>query len=212
MPSAATPACRWRTMRDVLAPLAVVQGNLDPLLLVAGGPALETRVHEIKRAMAGAAVHLQPRPRHRARDAARERGAAGGAGARAMRGAVIASESFSGHRQHGLRLRDWRLVGKDVLPHPPPRRAESAPSARRGEGLGVGGTHKGGACLFTLPRPQRPLTISNNCIALRATLPVKGEGDQRDWLTPATTAVAIGLGRYPVELGYGGGGEPPASA
>jgi len=41
------------TMRDVLAPSAVVQGNLDPLLLVTGGTALERRVREIRRALEG---------------------------------------------------------------------------------------------------------------------------------------------------------------
>ena len=40
-------------MRDGLAPHAVVQGNLDPLLLVAGGAAMAERVGEIKRALAG---------------------------------------------------------------------------------------------------------------------------------------------------------------
>jgi uroporphyrinogen decarboxylase len=39
-------------MRE-LAPHAVVQGNLDPLLLVAGGAAMAKRVDEIKRAMTG---------------------------------------------------------------------------------------------------------------------------------------------------------------
>jgi uroporphyrinogen decarboxylase len=34
-------------MRETLAPRAVVQGNLDPLLLVAGGGALDRRVDEI---------------------------------------------------------------------------------------------------------------------------------------------------------------------
>ncbi len=33
--------------RDVLQPIVPVQGNLDPLLLVAGGPAMERRVKEI---------------------------------------------------------------------------------------------------------------------------------------------------------------------
>ena len=56
----------------------VVQGNLDPLLLVTGGTALERRVAEILAALSQQAVHLQPGPRHRARDAARECGAAGG--------------------------------------------------------------------------------------------------------------------------------------
>ena len=40
-------------MRHELAPLAAVQGNLDPLLLVAGGAALEARVRDIRQAMAG---------------------------------------------------------------------------------------------------------------------------------------------------------------
>ena len=40
-------------MRDDLAPRAVVQGHLDPLLLVAGGPALEMRVREIVRTLQG---------------------------------------------------------------------------------------------------------------------------------------------------------------
>jgi uroporphyrinogen decarboxylase len=40
-------------MRDVLAPRAVVQGNLDPLLLVTGGVAMERRVEEILGALAG---------------------------------------------------------------------------------------------------------------------------------------------------------------
>jgi uroporphyrinogen decarboxylase len=40
-------------MRDELAPKAAVQGNLDPLLLVSGGPAMAERVAAIKRAMAG---------------------------------------------------------------------------------------------------------------------------------------------------------------
>jgi uroporphyrinogen decarboxylase len=33
--------------RDVLQPVAALQGNLDPNLLVAGGPAMETRIREI---------------------------------------------------------------------------------------------------------------------------------------------------------------------
>jgi uroporphyrinogen decarboxylase len=41
------------TMRDELSLLTAVQGNLDPLLLVAGGAALEARVREIKGAMDG---------------------------------------------------------------------------------------------------------------------------------------------------------------
>ena len=41
------------TMRDQLSLLTAVQGNLDPLLLVAGGAALEARVREIKGAMDG---------------------------------------------------------------------------------------------------------------------------------------------------------------
>ena len=48
----------------------VVQGNLDPLALVAGGAALERQADELLRGLARRAAHLQPRARHRARDAA----------------------------------------------------------------------------------------------------------------------------------------------
>ncbi len=34
-------------IRDTLQPIVPVQGNLDPVLLVAGGPQLDARVHEI---------------------------------------------------------------------------------------------------------------------------------------------------------------------
>jgi uroporphyrinogen decarboxylase len=37
--------------RDVLQPIAAVQGNLDPQLLLAGGPAMETRIREILAAL-----------------------------------------------------------------------------------------------------------------------------------------------------------------
>ena len=40
-------------IRDELAPLGAVQGNLDPLLLVSGGDALNRRVDEIVETMAG---------------------------------------------------------------------------------------------------------------------------------------------------------------
>ena len=40
-------------MRDELAPLGAVQGNLDPLILVTGGDALNRRVDEILETMAG---------------------------------------------------------------------------------------------------------------------------------------------------------------
>jgi uroporphyrinogen decarboxylase len=40
-------------MSDVLAPHTVVQGNLDPMLLVAGGEALDRRVNEILNRMRG---------------------------------------------------------------------------------------------------------------------------------------------------------------
>ena len=47
-----------------------VQGNLDPLLLLTGGEHLERRVRAILDTLGGGPVHLQPRPRHPARDAA----------------------------------------------------------------------------------------------------------------------------------------------
>jgi len=40
-------------IRDTLQPLAPVQGNLDPVLLVAGGPALDARVRGILAALGG---------------------------------------------------------------------------------------------------------------------------------------------------------------
>lgn len=40
-------------MRDTLSPLGAVQGNLDPLLLVTGGEALDRRIDEILTAMSG---------------------------------------------------------------------------------------------------------------------------------------------------------------
>ena len=40
-------------MRDELAPLATVQGNLDPMLLISGGDALNRRVDEILETMSG---------------------------------------------------------------------------------------------------------------------------------------------------------------
>ena len=43
-----------------------VQGNLDPLVLVAGGAALDRAVDAVMEAFGGAAVHFQSRPRHRA--------------------------------------------------------------------------------------------------------------------------------------------------
>ena len=52
---------------------ACVQGNLDPLLLVAGGAELEERVSETLARLERHAAHLQPGPRHRAADAAGER-------------------------------------------------------------------------------------------------------------------------------------------
>lgn len=39
--------------RDVLQPVAAVQGNLDPVILAAGGPALKTRAEEIVAAFRG---------------------------------------------------------------------------------------------------------------------------------------------------------------
>jgi uroporphyrinogen decarboxylase len=40
-------------MRDALSPHAAVQGNLDPLLLLAGGPLLESRIRDIVAALEG---------------------------------------------------------------------------------------------------------------------------------------------------------------
>ena len=58
-----------------------VQGNLDPLLLVAGGKALQAQTDALLAGLSGVPHHLQSGPRHRAGDAARACGAAGRAGA-----------------------------------------------------------------------------------------------------------------------------------
>ena len=81
--SAATRRCRPAMMSDGFGARrsVVVQGNLDPLLLVAGGRAMEAQVRARSWTDGGPALHLQSRPRHRAADAAGERGAAGRDGA-----------------------------------------------------------------------------------------------------------------------------------
>ncbi len=58
-----------------------LQGNLDPLALLAGGAALESAVGRILSSFAGEAAHLQPRPRHHQGDADRPCRAAARAGA-----------------------------------------------------------------------------------------------------------------------------------
>src|SRR5262249_12047210 len=47
------PAVPARFARERLQPLATVQGNIDPVLLVTGGLALETAVRELRRTFAG---------------------------------------------------------------------------------------------------------------------------------------------------------------
>ena len=58
-----------------------VQGNLDPLALLAGGAALEKAVARILSSVRREAAHLQPRPRHRQGNADRPCRAAARAGA-----------------------------------------------------------------------------------------------------------------------------------
>ena len=43
MRSGSTPRCRADFARETLQPQSTVQGNLDPVLLLAGGAALEAR-------------------------------------------------------------------------------------------------------------------------------------------------------------------------
>ena len=45
----AMPLSQMRALGETVA----VQGNLDPLLLEAGGPLLESRIHDIKSALSG---------------------------------------------------------------------------------------------------------------------------------------------------------------
>ena len=63
-------------MRETLQSRLPVQGNLDPLLLLAGGKHLEARVVTILNTLGGAALRVQSRPRHSAGDAAGACGAA----------------------------------------------------------------------------------------------------------------------------------------
>ena len=65
----------------VIPARTAIQGNLDPLALVAGGQALRREDRGDSVGFAGAAVHLQPGPRHRAANAARACRGPGGAGA-----------------------------------------------------------------------------------------------------------------------------------
>ena len=53
MRSASTGRCRSTSPADRLQPRAAVQGNLDPLVLVAGGAALDRAVDEILAALGG---------------------------------------------------------------------------------------------------------------------------------------------------------------
>lgn len=46
-------SCPLRVMQKIAQGKCVVQGNLDPLLLVTGGPALDRRIDDIRAAMAG---------------------------------------------------------------------------------------------------------------------------------------------------------------
>ena len=68
-----------------------VQGNVDPLALLAGGAALDRAVDAVLEASRGGPLHLQSRPRHPAGDADRTRRA--DAGARAGRGRGMSSET-----------------------------------------------------------------------------------------------------------------------
>ena len=59
-----------------------LQGNLDPLALLAGGRALDEGVERVVAGLRRPCAYLQPRPRHPSRDADRACRAAGRAGAR----------------------------------------------------------------------------------------------------------------------------------
>ena len=59
--------------RDRIQSRLPVQGNLDPLALLAGGVALDRAVDAVLAAFGERPVHLQPRPRHPAGDADRAR-------------------------------------------------------------------------------------------------------------------------------------------
>ena len=73
MPSAAIRASRSSWIRDTLQSLVPVQGNLDPLLLVAGGPHLDRRVASILAALGSGPFIFNLGHGILARDAHRER-------------------------------------------------------------------------------------------------------------------------------------------
>ncbi len=52
--------------RERIQSIKPVQGNLDPMALIAGGRALDESVDAVMRAFSGWAFHLQSRPRHHA--------------------------------------------------------------------------------------------------------------------------------------------------
>ena len=79
--SGSTGRCRCRR-RSALQAQGAVQGNLDPLRLVAGGEALDDGVDAILRRARRWSADLQSRPRHHAGDADRACRGDGGAGAR----------------------------------------------------------------------------------------------------------------------------------
>jgi len=54
--------------RDTLQPRAAVQGNVDPLALLAGGAALDREVDDVLEKLSGGSADLQSRPRHPAAD------------------------------------------------------------------------------------------------------------------------------------------------
>ena len=70
-PSASTGLVDLRFARDEIQSRRPVQGNLDPLALLAGGAALDRGVDAILEAFRRRALHLQSRPRHPAGDADR---------------------------------------------------------------------------------------------------------------------------------------------
>ena len=59
--------------REPLQPHGTVQGNLDPVLLIVGGAALEEAVRRLRRSLGRGTLHLQSRPRRAAGNTAGER-------------------------------------------------------------------------------------------------------------------------------------------
>ena len=107
-----------------------VQGNLDPMRLVAGGPDLDRRVREIVERAARPPAHLQPRPWRRARNA--DRACRTDARRAAEHGLSAAKIARKDRRRPVQSRRARRARRRAALPEKPVQRSGDHPLARAG--------------------------------------------------------------------------------